>query len=119
MDAKDPNKLINLLYVLLYHRHKVCAEPRDRVYAVLGLLAAHERSQFPIDYNISVREIFTNVVDYLLRTTQRLDVICASIHFPPHRDIFSLPSWVSQALWFNISVSEYRLSNEVFPPMLI
>jgi hypothetical protein len=83
-----------LLWLLLEHREKMCIEPRDRVYAVLGLLAAHERAQFPIDYNISVREIFTNVVEHLLRTTQRLDVICAAIHFPYQSKDLSLPSWV-------------------------
>lgn len=96
-DEKRPNESTNLLRMLLSHREKLCNEPRDRVYAVLGLLAAHERSQFPVDYTVSVREIFTNVVDYLLRTTQRLDVICATIHFPLHPNRFSLPSWVSRS----------------------
>jgi hypothetical protein len=76
---------MGMLQALLYHRSKLCTEPRDRVYGILGILSSHERSQFPVDYDISTIEVYTNVVDYLLTTTRRLDVICASIHYPKHQ----------------------------------
>lgn len=85
---------VGMLRALLHHRSKLCTEPRDRIYGILGVLSAEERSQFPVDYNISTIEVYTNVVDYILSTTGRLDVICASIHYPKHQMIDRLPSWV-------------------------
>lgn len=83
-----------LLQALLHYRSKLCAEPRDRVYGILGILSPQERAEFPVEYSISTIEIYTNVVDYILKTTHRLDIICASIHYPKHRMIERLPSWV-------------------------
>jgi hypothetical protein len=82
-----------LLDVLLYHQEKSCSEPRDRVYGLLGILSKRERSQFPVDYSRPVREVYIDVVNYLLTTTRRLDVMCASINFPVHQNIDGLPSW--------------------------
>ncbi|KAE9366851.1 HET-domain-containing protein [Stipitochalara longipes BDJ] len=89
-----PDHPTDLMEILLFCRHKLSAEPRDKIYAVLGLLTEHERSQFTVDYNVSVREIFTEVVYYILTRTRSLDIICATIHYPYHSDTFSLPSWV-------------------------
>jgi hypothetical protein len=46
-----------------------------------------------VDYNKPVREVYIDVVDYLLTTTRRLDVICASINFPVHQNTHGMPSW--------------------------
>jgi hypothetical protein len=98
LGAFGPGRLTSgskgLLEALLYHRGKSCAEPRDRVYGILGILSANERSQFLVDYDISVRQVYINVVDCLLTTTRRLDVICASFHFPAYPSVERLPSWV-------------------------
>ncbi|KAL5313364.1 hypothetical protein ACEPPN_019097 [Leptodophora sp. 'Broadleaf-Isolate-01'] len=82
-----------LLDVLLYHQEKSCSEPRDRLYSLLGILSLQERLNFPVDYNRPVRHVYIDVVDYLLTTTRRFDVICASIHFPERPNIDALPSW--------------------------
>jgi len=91
--------ITGFLRTLLAHRSKRCTEPRDRVYGVLGVVSEEVRTQFPVDYNISLVEVYTNVVDYLLMKNQILDVICASIHFPKHQSIERLPSWVPD--WSN------------------
>jgi hypothetical protein len=46
------------------------------------------------DYNLSVKEVYTDVVYFLLTTTQRLDVICDSIHYPYQASSIFLPSFV-------------------------
>ncbi|PSS18561.1 hypothetical protein M430DRAFT_35062 [Amorphotheca resinae ATCC 22711] len=83
-----------LLPALLFHRDRSCADPRDKVYGILGLLSPYERSEILVDYNIPISQVYINVVDYLLSTTRRLDVIRASIHLLDHEAAVKLPSWV-------------------------
>jgi len=92
-DLREDGGPAGLLDVLLYHQEKSCSEPRDRVYGLLGILSEQERGQFPVDYSRRVRDIYIDVVDYLLASTQRLDIICASINFPVPQNVDGLPSW--------------------------
>ncbi|KAI1132540.1 heterokaryon incompatibility protein-domain-containing protein [Nemania abortiva] len=102
---EGPNNLYNfgsldglgkesLLVVMRACRRKFTSEPRDKIYGILGMLPDNIRKEFPIDYNKSIKEIYTNVVDFLLHTTDRMDVICESIHFPKLTGGAELPSWV-------------------------
>ncbi|KAI0455653.1 heterokaryon incompatibility protein-domain-containing protein [Xylaria acuta] len=84
----------SLLNVVRACRRKLTSEPRDRIFGVLGVLPEVVRQEFPVNYNLSVKEIYTNVVDFLLYATERLDVICESIHYPKQTSVTSLPSWV-------------------------
>jgi hypothetical protein len=98
------NVSTNLKRLLLLNRRSLCTEPRDRVYAILGLLPAHERVLFPVDYTTSVKEVFTNVVENILTATDRLDIIRATFHYPYHSNAFSLPSWVSFSPWKSVYI---------------
>lgn len=64
------------------------------MFGILGILPEEVREQFPPEYKLSVKDIYTNVVDYLLTTTERLDVLCEAIYFPLHATSSNLPSWV-------------------------
>ncbi|KAE9366493.1 hypothetical protein N431DRAFT_548372 [Stipitochalara longipes BDJ] len=92
-DLREDGFSCGLLNVLLYHQEKNCADPRDRLYGLFGILSEDERSHFSVNYNSPVREVYIEVVDTLLTTTRRLDIICASISFPVHQNIHGLPSW--------------------------
>jgi hypothetical protein len=82
-----------LLDVMRICRRKLSADARDKVFGILGLLPEATRSDFPVDYSLSVKEVYVGVVDSILFTTQRLDVICESIHFPPYANSSNLPTW--------------------------
>ncbi|KAK8031355.1 heterokaryon incompatibility het-6 [Apiospora arundinis] len=84
----------SLLEVLRLCRTKHTTEPRDKVFGVLGILPEDVQLHFPPDYNASLRQVYTDVVDYLLHTTRRLDVICEAIYFPLHARSTALPTWV-------------------------
>ena len=92
-DMKEAS-VTGLLPSLIFHRSKACVDARDKVFGLLGILPLHESSQIIVDYNMSIREVYINVVDYVLRTTGKLNVVCASIHFPWHKSPEALPSWV-------------------------
>ncbi|KAJ4266163.1 hypothetical protein NW762_004143 [Fusarium torreyae] len=83
-----------LLEVLRACRRKLASDPRDKLYGILGVLPASIRDEFRADYNLSVKDVYTEVVDFLLKTTERLDIICEAIHFPVHTSSANLPSFV-------------------------
>lgn len=82
-----------LLEVMCICRRKLSADARDKVFGILGVLPEALRRDFPVNYSLSVKEVYVGVVDSILFTTQRLDVICESIHYPPHTSSANLPSW--------------------------
>ncbi|KAM5349251.1 hypothetical protein ACJ41O_005758 [Fusarium nematophilum] len=83
-----------LLEILRACRRKLASDPRDKLFGLLGVLPGEIRNEFRADYNLPVKDVYTEVVDYLLKTTQRIDVICEAIHFPVHTSSAKLPSFV-------------------------
>lgn len=79
-----------LLELLLSHKSKKSTDPKDKVYALVGISSS--RNTFGnIDYSLSMREVFTHTARHIITTTQKLDVICVKQHDEQH---FNLPSWV-------------------------
>jgi hypothetical protein len=83
----------SLLEVMRTCRKKLSENPRDKVFGILGLLPEATQREFPVDYSQSVKTVYTDVVDYLISTTDQLDVIRESIHFPIHVNTTGLPTW--------------------------
>jgi len=93
----DINKLLqlgdeSLLEVMRACRRKLSENPRDKVFGILGLLPAATRRELLVDYSKPTKGVYTDVVDLLLSTTGRIDVIRESIHFPLHIGTSGLPS---------------------------
>lgn len=86
-----------LLEVLHACRSKLASDPKDKVFGVYGIMTDEIRYHFNPDYGKSLREIYTDVVDYLLHTTRRVEVICHAIHFPPYTSTTgNIPTWVPE-----------------------
>ncbi|KAL5118954.1 hypothetical protein ACEQ8H_003083 [Pleosporales sp. CAS-2024a] len=83
----------SLLEIMRACRKKLSENPRDKVFGILGLVPEVNEHKFPVDYSESVKTVYTNVVDYLISTTDQIDVIRESIHFPLHVNTTGLPSW--------------------------
>jgi hypothetical protein len=77
------------------------SDPRDKIYALVGLSTTRNDSHFVIDYSASVRQVFTDAAKYILKSSQRLDVICSTTRTV---DEFGLPSWVPN---WNINDEDY------------
>lgn len=80
---------------------KLASDPRDKLFGILGVLPDGVRKDFRADYSLSVKDVYTEIVDFLFKTTGRLDVICDSIYFPVHISSNNLPSFVPD--WSHIS----------------
>lgn len=83
-----------LLAVLRACRRKITSDAKDKLFGVLGILPEEIRNDSRADYNLLVKDIYTEIVDYLLKTTEHVDVICDAIHFPIHIGSANLPSYV-------------------------
>jgi Heterokaryon incompatibility protein (HET) len=66
---------ITLLYLLQRGIEREVTDPRDRIYAVLGLTSESLDNFPPPDYTQSVSEVYRNTVLYLIRHTGKLDVL--------------------------------------------
>ena len=81
----------NLFELLLTHEIKLSTDPKDRIYALVGISTAQNDPNFVLDYSRSTREVYTSTVEYLLKTTSSLNIICCS---KPGSKIDGLPTWV-------------------------
>lgn len=86
----------SIIDILIRYRAKICMDPRDRIYAILGLVETCERAHFSVDYSISVRRLFIDVIKCDLEENKSLDSICVST--PGQSNQYALPSWVSSIL---------------------
>ena len=84
----------SLLGALRTCRRKLATNPRNKVFGILGVLPAEMRAVLAPDYRLSIKEVYTNVADYLLHITRRFDIIYEAIHFPSHTNATDIPNWV-------------------------
>ncbi|KAK8127082.1 heterokaryon incompatibility protein-domain-containing protein [Apiospora kogelbergensis] len=83
-----------LLHALRLCRRKLASDPRDKLYGILGIIPESIREEFDPDYDKSAKSVYLDIVDTLIRTTDRLDVMCDAIHFPLYTGAHGLPSFV-------------------------
>ncbi|TID18699.1 heterokaryon incompatibility protein [Venturia nashicola] len=107
------SKMVSYVDVLIYHgpaqfkvnvsslheavlscRGRLASDSKDKIYGVLGVLSADLRRNIAIDYTLSLKDVYTNFVDHVLTTTDRLDIICDAIHYPTNFTTISLPTWL-------------------------
>lgn len=76
-----------------------CAtDPRDRVYALLGLARNIERSRIVVDYTKSISDVYRESIVHSIMANKNLDMLSAFPHTVDfstvHENAYSLPSWV-------------------------
>jgi len=57
-------------------REKLASDPRDKLFGLLGILPTEIRLEFRPNYDRSVKEVYTDIVDYFVKTTRNLNIIC-------------------------------------------
>lgn len=79
-----------LLELLISHRSKNSTDPKDKVYALVGI-SDSALTFGKVDYARSIREVYTHTAQHIISSSRKLDVICVKQH---DHDQFNLPSWV-------------------------
>lgn len=87
---REPNQ-IDLFEGLMMHRLKKSTDPRDKIYAIVGLTKAADDPDFVIDYRFPTDQVFINTVDYLLRKSESLEIILVHTKGPTQ---LILPTWI-------------------------
>ncbi|OAL45417.1 hypothetical protein IQ07DRAFT_604396 [Pyrenochaeta sp. DS3sAY3a] len=120
--SQTTGKRLNLADTLIQFRCTEATDPRDKIYALLGLIS--EPHGIDVDYKKSTQEIFTKVALVLINTTLTLDIICQNHWYPPgSRHISDLPSWVpdftrgqsSSTLYYNFLFAQRSVFNAGIP----
>ncbi|KAF7934898.1 uncharacterized protein EAE98_002943 [Botrytis deweyae] len=82
-----------LFELLLSHKSKKSSDPKDKVYALVGI--SNSRESFgKINYSLSIRRVYTHTARHIIQDSRRLDVICVNQRNQTTPDNDGLPSWV-------------------------
>jgi hypothetical protein len=88
IDSSAP-PIVRLANVVCYYqRNSCCADPRDKIYALLGIASA-EKVLNPY-YSSSVYDVYTKFVQQVIIETENLNILCHKI---PKVNNFCLQSW--------------------------
>ncbi|KAI1266412.1 hypothetical protein F5Y18DRAFT_358087 [Xylariaceae sp. FL1019] len=72
-ERRDPNE--QLLELLARFRRRSATDPRDKIYAFLGLVSNFTKLGFVMNYRISVEELYRNVAVELILRSQSLALL--------------------------------------------
>ncbi|XPS94541.1 hypothetical protein M3J09_003852 [Ascochyta lentis] len=97
----------DVLAVLCKSRNCSATDPRDKVYALLGLTNLKFSSQFPVDYSLTTSEIFTKLAVHCITEMGRFDVL-QHCHNTEVSHLEMVPTWVPQ--W------DFKVVYEPLPP---
>jgi hypothetical protein len=94
--AKDGSaaKRPELIQLLELYRFTESGDPRDKVYAFIGLSAEQEMRPLKVDYGLTGEEVFTETVQYLLASTNSLEIFSLKKNDLGAVKTLKLPSWV-------------------------
>ena len=88
--VSGPNSLLEVLRAC---RRKLSENPRDKIFGVLGILPRDIRERLHVSYDTSVKSLYLEVAQLIVRSTRRLDVMRETIHFPVQVSFTDLPTW--------------------------
>ncbi|CZR67011.1 uncharacterized protein PAC_16910 [Phialocephala subalpina] len=80
----------NIITVLHNTQGAMCTDPRDRLFAILGIVDASEASDVEIDYSLPVQDVYCNWAQKRIQRVGGLDILNACANSALH----GLPSWV-------------------------
>jgi hypothetical protein len=72
---KHPYK--TLIEALMMNSHLEATDPRDKIYALLGLVADIDPTTYEINYEAPIAQVYTNVAVHMLHYSSSLVFLCA------------------------------------------
>ena len=90
-DTSTVEKPKTLLQFLNDTRHCKASDPRDKIYAVLGMTPEADEQVLTPDYNIPTRDTFAKLTRFFIARDKNLNVLC---QVQGTRSMQDMPSWV-------------------------
>jgi hypothetical protein len=100
--SSRPEEQNDILAVLSKSRNCSARDPRDKVYALLGLMDPKYSSEFPVDYSAKHLEVYAKLANYCIEKVGRFDVLQHCQHVsafdtdPRWQNTRKVPSWIPQ-----------------------
>jgi hypothetical protein len=91
-NKKSKERAIGLLRLLGDYNGQNCSEPRDKVYALLGVSLSYKEAELEISYSLPIPEVYKSAAQYIIQGSQRLEILLYCGKLPT--DTYKLPSWV-------------------------
>jgi hypothetical protein len=91
--VKAEKKTLRLAPLLLITSRYQATNPRDKVYALLGISSEGGHSDLAPNYSLSVKEVFIKTTVHLILEDDSLEMLAAA-GIGWHRETPELPSWV-------------------------
>lgn len=86
--------------LLFYCRNRDCEDPRDKIYALTGLINDRMDPRLKPNQQHSVAEVYARATKYIISAQKSLDVTCVRGR---KESEFGLPSWVPNFQEFGVS----------------
>jgi hypothetical protein len=90
--------------MLQLFRHCQATDPRNKVFALIGLAEVFCGESFDIDYNVPVNQDYQNLTQHIIEKSQNLEILACAWSLGPRRP--DLPTWVAD--W---SISVFQLQS--------
>ncbi|KAL5423764.1 hypothetical protein PMIN04_003658 [Paraphaeosphaeria minitans] len=95
LPASQPER--DFLSVLHKSRNCTSTDPRDKVFAVLGLANEDFQKSFPVNYSLTTEEVYTQLIIHLFYVERDLRFLAyASGQIEASQELRDIPSWVPQ-----------------------
>ncbi|KAF3045581.1 hypothetical protein E8E12_010187 [Didymella heteroderae] len=98
--SSRPEEQSDILAVLSKSRNCSARDPRDKVYALLGLMDSRYASEFPVDYSAEPLEVYAKLAAYCIENLGRFDILQHCQHVSDSdchwQNTGEVPSWIPQ-----------------------
>ena len=82
---------LNLLSLVVKYRRNRVTDPRDKIFALLGLAQSVDQDAFKADYSKTTAQVYSEFLKMVMETQKRVDILAFC---NMHRKTPDLPSWV-------------------------
>jgi hypothetical protein len=64
MEREDRYRSYTMLNLMRNHKDKLCKDPRDKIYALIGLARDVTDSTYPVNYSTSLEQVYLDAIEY-------------------------------------------------------
>ena len=105
--SQQSDQTTNIEYIVRAFRHKLCKNPRDKIYGLLGLLWKNRSIQIRPDYSLPVNRVYLDATKAIISQSNGDLRFLTGLGF--HSISYQLPSWIRN---FNIPLAAYEANHE-------
>lgn len=91
IEPRKPVSATEILELLSSTNACYATEPRDKVFALFGMIDSAQEHGLIADYKMDTEEVYTRITLYIIQSSRKLDVLA---YCSGENNVLSLPSWV-------------------------